>query len=84
MRDIGGMIDDIIPLMCSPPLTSDEKMMDLMLIEALLIGQRPETKGGTSTSSCAASGQPSVEEIHYAMLLRSEADVTPQPLRVWR
>jgi hypothetical protein len=43
-----------------------------MLIEALLIGQRLDTQGGTSTSSCAASRHPSAEEIHSTMLLRSK------------
>jgi hypothetical protein len=35
--DVGSFVDDL-PLMCSLPSTSSERMMDPMLIEALLIG----------------------------------------------
>jgi hypothetical protein len=41
------MVDDILLLICSPPPTFDERRMNAMLFEALLIGQRPGTKEGT-------------------------------------
>jgi hypothetical protein len=62
-----GMVDDLLPLMCSPSLISDERMMDLMLIEALLVVQRPDTERGTSSSLCHASQ-------HSPMMPRSEAE----------
>jgi hypothetical protein len=48
-------------------------MMDPMLIEALLIGQRPDAERGNSTPSCAASRHPSAEEIHSPVMVKSEA-----------
>jgi hypothetical protein len=60
--------------MCSLPLTSDERMMYHMLIEALLISQRPAAERGNSTPSCAVSRHLSAEEIHSPVMLRSEAE----------
>jgi hypothetical protein len=74
VRDVDGMVNDIIPLMCSPPLTFAERMMDPMLIDALLIGQRPGIEGDTSTFPCPASRHSSTEEIHSPVLLRSEVE----------
>jgi hypothetical protein len=68
------MVDDILPLMCSPPSTFDERRMDPMLFEAFLIGHRPGTKEGTSTPSCVGNRHPSTKEIHSPLLLRSEAE----------
>jgi hypothetical protein len=68
------MVDDFIPLMCSPPSTFSERMMDLMLIETFLIDQRHDIEGGTSTSPCAANRHSSSEEVHTQVLLRSEAE----------
>jgi hypothetical protein len=42
--NIDGVVDDLLPLMCSPSPTSDERMMDPMLIDALLVAQGPDTE----------------------------------------
>jgi hypothetical protein len=65
------MVDDILLLICSPPSTFDERRMNAMLFEALLIGQRPGTKEGTP---CAANHHPFTQEIHSPVLVRSEAE----------
>jgi hypothetical protein len=72
--DIGSLVDDILPLMCSPPPASSETAMDPMLFEALLIGQRSDVERGTSTHSCVANQNPSDGEIDSPVLLRSEAE----------
>jgi hypothetical protein len=68
------MVDDFIPLMCSPPSTFGERMMDPTLIETFLIDQRHDIEGGTPTSPCAANRHSSSKEIHSQVLLRSEAE----------
>jgi hypothetical protein len=45
-----------------------------MLIETLLIDQRPDAEQGISTPSCTASRHPSAKEIHSPVTLRSEAE----------
>jgi hypothetical protein len=42
------MVDDIL-LLRSPPPTSCERMVDLMVLEAGLMNQRIDTEGGAST-----------------------------------
>jgi hypothetical protein len=45
-----------------------------MLIETLLISQRPDVERRTSTPMCVASRYPLAEEIHSPVMLRSEAE----------
>jgi hypothetical protein len=42
--DVDGVVDDLLPLMCSPSPTSDERMMDPILIDALLVAQGLDTE----------------------------------------
>jgi hypothetical protein len=72
--DANGSVNDILLHLCSPPPASSERVMDPMLFEALLIGQRSDTERGTSTPSCNASQDSSAGEIHSPILLRSEAE----------
>jgi hypothetical protein len=44
-----------------------------MLLESLLMNQRLDTEGGTSTIQCIVSCLPPTKEIHSLVLLRSEA-----------
>jgi hypothetical protein len=72
--DVDGMVDGLLPLTCSPSLTSDERMMDPMLIEALLVAQRPNTERGTSSTLCVVSPHSPDREIHSPVMLRSEVE----------
>jgi hypothetical protein len=49
-------------------------MEDPMLLESLLMNQRLDTEGGTSTIQCIVSCLPPTKEIHSPVLLRSEAE----------
>jgi hypothetical protein len=49
-------------------------MHDPMLLGPLLINQRLNKEGGTSTIQCVVSCLPPTEEIHSLVFLRSEAE----------
>jgi hypothetical protein len=68
------MVDDTLLSMHSPPETSSERSMDPMLLEALLIIQRPDKVGSTSTPPCVVNLHTPTRVIHSSMLLRSEAE----------
>jgi hypothetical protein len=68
------MVDDTLLSMCSPPETTYEGSMDPMLLEALLINQRPDKVGSASTTPCAVNLHTSTGIIHCPMLLRSEVE----------
>jgi hypothetical protein len=68
------MGDDALLSMRSPPETACERSMDLMLLEALLIKQRPHKVGTASTPLCAVNLHTPTGVIHSPMLLRSEAE----------
>jgi hypothetical protein len=48
-RDIGAMIDDNLLFRCSTSSTTYERRFNLMLLEALLMNQRRDIEGGSST-----------------------------------
>jgi hypothetical protein len=68
------MVDDALLSMHSPLETSCERLMDPMLLEALLIIQRHDKVGSTSTPPCVVNLHTPTGVIHSSMLLRSEAE----------
>jgi hypothetical protein len=68
------MVDDTLLSMHSPTETSCERSMDPMLLEALLIKQRPDKVVSASSPLCVVNLHTPTGVIHSSMLLRSEAE----------
>lgn len=82
-KDFGADIvvdDSLLLVRQSTPLMVCDRMMDPMLLEALLIDQSSDTKRGSSTrrsadtSRCAINHHPLLQEIQTPQLLRSEEE----------
>jgi hypothetical protein len=78
-RDVGAMIADILLFGHNTSSTTYERRFDSMLHEALLMNQRYDITGGSSTppltdlTSQVVSHHPFTEGITTSVLLRSEA-----------
>jgi hypothetical protein len=79
-RDVDAMVDDSLLIEHSTPSTTYERMMDLMLLEAHLMNQRPDMEGDSSIPPLAnltphvINHHHSTEDILTPALSRSEAE----------
>jgi hypothetical protein len=80
VRDVDAMVDDNLLFRHSTPSTTYERMMDPMLLEALLMNQRRDMEEDSSILPSADSTphvinhHPSPEDISTSALPRSEAE----------
>jgi hypothetical protein len=80
IEDVGDVVDDNLLFRYSTSSTSYERRLDLMLLEALLMNQRYDIEGGSSTPPSTDSTpqvirhHASTEDILTPVVLRSKAE----------